>query len=490
MNVLPAPVPWLEAAIVIALGGALCLRLLHDPIRAWRLGVGLMGAVFVCALLACAGFYLGDANESVAGGGWAVPLFGRQLFGIDELNAPLLPVVALVHFLTALATGRTKMRRFSLSWSLVSVAIRLAIFGSLDPMALVGLLIVGVVPPYIELRNRGKPTQVYVVHMALFVGLLVLGWALVDPAGGHQAQTAWATVPLMAAILIRCGTLPAHCWITDWFEHSSFGNGLLYVIPLTGVYAAIRLVLPVAPDWVLHGIGLISMATAVYAAGMAIVQKDTRRFFAYLFISHASLVLVGLELHSAISLTGALAMWIAVMLSLAGFGLTLRALEARFGRLSLAEFHGLYGHSPALAVCFLMTGLACVGFPGTLGFVSAELLVKGAVEASPMLGLALILASAINGIAVVRAYFYLFNGARHASTISLAIGWRERFAVLTLTALILGGGLYPQPGVVSRHRAAMTIVGERERKTEQIKQAERAEQAEHDRLASKNRAER
>ena len=132
----------------------------------------------------------------------------------------------------------------------------------------------------------------------------------------------------------------------------------------------------------------MSLATAVYAAGMATIQRDARRFFAYLFLSHASLVLVGLELHTELSLTGALALWFSVLLSLGGFGLTLRALEARFGRLSLAEHHGLYDHSPALAVCFLLTGLASVGFPGTLGFVAAELLVEGAVEANPMVGLA------------------------------------------------------------------------------------------------------
>ena len=55
----------------------------------------------------------------------------------------------------------------------------------------------------------------------------------------------------MAAILVRCGTVPAHCWVTDWFEHASFGIALLFVTPLTGVYAAVRLVLPIAPDWVL-----------------------------------------------------------------------------------------------------------------------------------------------------------------------------------------------------------------------------------------------
>src|SRR5262249_17274086 len=205
-------------------------------------------------------------------------------------------------------------------------------------------------------------------------------------------------------------------------------------------------------------LSLVSRVTGVYTACMALVQREARRFFAYLFISHASLVLVGLELHTTISLTGALALWVSVALSLGGFGLTLRALEARFGRLSLADFHGLYEHVPTLAVCFLLTGLASVGFPGTLGFVAAELLVDGAVEANLYVGLAVALAAAINGIAVVRAYFYLFTGARHASTVRLESGFRERLAVLTLAALILGGGLFPQPGVASRHQGARALL--------------------------------
>ena len=96
---------------------------------------------------------------------------------------------------------------------------------------------------------------------------------------------------------------------------------------------------------------------------MATIQRETRRFFAHLFLSHASLVLVGLELHTELSLTASLCLWFSVILSLGGFGLTLRALEARFGRLSLTDYHGLYEHSPTLAVCFLLTGLASVGLP-------------------------------------------------------------------------------------------------------------------------------
>ncbi len=453
-------VPWLELAIAVPLAGSLGVSRFRDPVRAFRWGLTFTGATLACALLAWLDFSTGSlpgtADLSVQ-----PRLFGRTLFAVDGLSAPLIVLVALLHFLTALATGRTKMRRFSLFWSLASEAIRMALFSSTEPWVLIALLAASVVPPYMELLNRGRPTRVFALHMALFVALLVFGWAFVDPTGGHRAQTAFATVPLLAAVLIRCGTVPAHCWLTDWFEHASFGNALLFVTPLPGVYAAVRLVLPIAPDWVLAGIGLFSLITAVYAAGMALVQKDTRRFFAYLFLSHTSLVLVGLELHTVTSLTGALALWVSVALSLTGFGLTLRALEARFGRMSLADFHGLYDHSPTLAVCFLLTGLGCVGFPGTLGFVAAELLVEGAIQVSLSVGVAVAVAAALNGIAVVRAYFLLFTGARHASTVSLAIGPRERWAVLTVAALILGGGLFPQPGVVSRHQVAEQILNRR-----------------------------
>jgi NADH-quinone oxidoreductase subunit M len=456
--------PWLESAIIVALIGSLSVSRLRDPNRAYRVGLTCTGLVFSCTFLAWLSHFAGYSAED--GPGWKLQklLFGQPLFVLDALSAPLVPTVALLHFLTALATARTKMRRFSFSWSLAAEVVRLATFSCNVPWVLVGLLVTSTVPPFIELVNRGRPTRVYVIHMALFVSLLVAGWTFAAPNGGASPPPTWAVIMLLAAVLIRCGTIPAHCWVTDWFENASFGNALLYVVPLSGVYAAMRLVMPLGPDWVLKSIGLFSLVTAVYAASMAIVQLETRRFYAYLFLSHASLVLVGMELHSELSLTASLCMWFSVILSLGGFGLTLRALEARFGRLSLSDFTGLYEHSPTLAVCFLLTGLASIGFPATLGFISTELLVDSAVEANPYVGIAVVAAGALNGIAVVRAYFLLFTGARHVSTVSLGIGVRERIAVLTLAALILGGGLFPQPGVTSRQHAADEILAERHKR--------------------------
>jgi NADH-quinone oxidoreductase subunit M len=457
----PLQLPWLELAIVVTLVGSALISRIRQPARAYRWGVAFTGASLACSLLAWLSFYLGGQAAPSARYSIQPPLFGRQLFALDDLSAPLLPAVALLHMLIAVATARTHMRRFSFSWSLAAEAIGLATFATKEPWLLIGLLAASVVPPHVELVNRGRPTRLYILHMSLFVGLLVLGWAVVESQGTSQPAPWWACLPLMAAVLVRCGTVPAHCWVTDWFEHASFGIALLYVLPLSGVYAAIRLVLPIAPDWVLRSVGVVSLFTAVYAAGMAVVQRDARRFFAHLFLSYASLVLVGLELHTELSLCASLCLWFSAILSLGGFGLTLRALEARFGRLSLTEYHGLYEHAPTLAIFFLLTGLASVGFPGTVGFISTELMVDGVVEANLYAGIGVLFASALNGIAVLRAYLLLFAGTRHVSSLAVGIGVRERFAVLTLSTLILFTGVFPQPGVTTREQAAAEILKDR-----------------------------
>jgi NADH-quinone oxidoreductase subunit M len=457
--------PWLELAMAITIVGSLYVSRMRNPDRVYHWSVALIGVAFGCTALAWLSFYVGVPPNSLAQWSIQPPLFGRRIFALDELNAPILPTVALLHFLTAFSTARTFIRRFSVFWSITAETIWLATFSCKEPWVLIALLVISTVPPYIELLNRHRPVRVYILHMVLFVGLLVMGWSAVTLAGGPSARVPWwAAVPLLAAILVRCGTVPAHCWVTDWFEHASPGIALLFVVPLSGVYVAIRLVLPIGPGWMLQSIGLLSLFTAVYAAGMATIQREARRFFAHLFLSYSSLVLVGLELHTELSLTASLCLWFSVIFSLGGFGLTLRALEARFGRLSLFDYHGLYEHTPTLAVCFLLTGLASVGFPGTLGFISTELLVDSAVEASPYVGVIVVAAAALNGIAVMRVYFLLFTGTRHVSTVSLAISLRERVAVLSLSALILGGGLFPQLGVATRERAAKEILQDRRKR--------------------------
>jgi NADH-quinone oxidoreductase subunit M len=444
--------PWLELAVLIPLLAAGWVSRLQSSTAARHWAV-----VYGCATLATtAAAWLDFASLHVAEA-------GRGVLRLDPFSAPLLPLTALLYLLTAMATVGAKVQRFSFSRMLVSQAVVLAALSTKEPWLVVILLSFETVFPCLELRARAKRIRVFTLYMLLFMGLLFTGQTLLAASGGKAMAVSWAVLLLSGAVVIRTGLAPAHCWMTDLFEHASFGTSLLFVTPLMGAYAAVRLVLPVAGDNVLHGIGWLALATAVYAAGMALVQKEARRFFCYLLLSHSALVLVGLGAATPVGLTGALCVWLSVSLSLTGLGVSLRALEARHRRLSLTSFRGLYEHAPALAVCFLLTGLASVGFPGTFGFWSNELLVDGAVATYAYMGVAVIVAAALSGIAIVKVYFLLFTGTRHVSTVPLRIGRRERIAVLLLAALILGGGVFPQPGVQSRHDAATQLLKVKQR---------------------------
>ena len=454
--------PWIESCLTVLLIGAVWVSRLSSADAARRWSMFFTGG----ALALMTGLYFDfrylsvwQAHDSLD---FLQQAFGAGFFAIDDFSAPLLPLTALLFLLTTIATLRTKIRRFSFALTLLSEAIVLATFICEEGWGIILLLALGTIPPYLELRNREKPTRVYVIHMAAFVAMMAIGYGVGEGEGRQALHSLFAVIPMLLAIFIRSGIAPFHCWMTDLFENASFGTALLFVTPLTGAYAAVRLVLPIAPDWVLHSIGLLSLITAVYAAGMALVQKEARRFFCYIFLSHSALVLVGMETATQLGLTGTLCVWLSVGLALSGFGLTLRALESRHGRLSLTSFRGIYEHTPALAICFLLTGLASVGFPGTFGFIGMEMLVDAAVHTYPLIGIAVVIAAALNGIAVVKAYFLLFTGTRHASPVSLRIGNRERFAVLTLATLILCGGLFPQYSVASRHAAARHLLSQRD----------------------------
>ena len=453
-------IPWIELAILTSLAGALLAARTADSSQARRIGLVAAGA----ALLAASGAWL--ELVLVRDTGAARPeslseqLLATGINVVDELTAPLIALAALQYFLTILATLRAKVQRFSFATALFSLAILQATFACQAPWGIIGLLAIGTIPPLLEIVRRGRSPRVYAIHIGMFVVLLVLGQFLASAGPGHAAHSLGISL-LAAAVLLRCGVVPVHCWMTDLFEKASFGTALLTVTPMVGAYAAMRLVLPTAPNWVLAVIAGLSLVTAIYASCMALVQTEARRFFCYLFLSHASLVLVGVEIATPIGLTGALCVWLSVGLSLVGFGLTLRSVETRAGRLSMTEHHGFFESTPVLAGFFLLTGLASIGFPGTIGFVAVELLVEGAVRAMPLVGAIVVLTAALNGIAVLHAYFRIFNGKTRTGTIDLRCRISERAAVLVLSILIIGGGIVPQPGVMSRYRAAEALIEKR-----------------------------
>ena len=208
--------PWAELTILVPLVGVAVVALIRDVATAWRWTLGFSIAAFCCSVMPWIALYTGHSATR-----WdpLAALVGHPVFAVDGLSAPLLPLVALLHVLTVLATARVKLNRMSLTGHLAAEAVRLATFACISPWVLIGLMILGTVPPYLELLQRRSPTRVYVLHMLLFSVLLVAGWSGVSPGRvGPRSRS--------------CGradsqrTVPFHLWVADLFEHTSFGTAL------------------------------------------------------------------------------------------------------------------------------------------------------------------------------------------------------------------------------------------------------------------------
>jgi NADH-quinone oxidoreductase subunit M len=389
---------------------------------------------------------------------------GEAIVRIDALSSVLLPFAAALWLLTVAVTPRASLDRIGLRRTALATLITLASFLTESGVILLLLSAASVWTFLSALSDRAHQKQRRVVLAYLGVSTLIFGAGialLIGPGVGHaKLQTAGMWLIVIAA-LVRKGIVPFHAWVPEVFEHGSLGPAILFNAPQVGAYMTVVLIVPRATPEMLRVIALLALGTAVYGAALALVQTSARRACGYLFMSQSALVMAGLDCTSAGALAGGLLVWLSAGLAFAGLARCVLVLEARRGRLDLTTYHGGYERMPLLAISFLCMGLACTGFPGTLGFVGQELLVNGAVDAFPVMGFAVVVASALTGIAVARMYFSLFCGRPPApshSGVRFGLARREAWTFVTLVIALIVLGIVPRPLVDSRFAASDDIL--------------------------------
>ncbi|GAA3016613.1 NADH-quinone oxidoreductase subunit M [Actinokineospora globicatena] len=235
--------------------------------------------------------------------------------------------------------------------------------------------------------------------------LLIVGAVLPGPAG---------TVLLAAGIVIRMAAFPAHAWFPRFVDRTPVG--------VVVAYQAAPVVLLEPSTVVLTVIGAI---TALTAAVFAAASDDGRRSLAYLLIATNGLVIAG-------------ASWLVGTLATAGLAMTVGALAARRESLSLHE-GGDFAATPRLAVAYLVFGLSLAGFPLLAGFAEGHHLPHAV--ATPI-GIVVVIALSVTGIAVMRGFLGLFT-RRRAANGERDLTPLENYGVVVAMAVLVVVGLAP-----------------------------------------------
>jgi formate hydrogenlyase subunit 3/multisubunit Na+/H+ antiporter MnhD subunit len=273
------------------------------------------------------------------------------------------------------------------------------------------------VSPDAAFRSANKSLMILgAADVALIVGLGLLWHACgsfeMDAAIASMAgaEGVAALVLILIGVMAKMGAMPLHSWLPQMSETAP--APVMAFLPasidkLLGVYILARLVMG-APS-LGSGVGLFLMSlgavTIILSTLMALVQSDMRRLLAYLAISSAGYILLGLGTGTATGTGGALfyllntAVWTTCLFLCAG------VVEMRTGRTALDGLGGLGRAMPATFAAALVAGLSMSALPPLSGFVAKWMIYQGVLEAGAarywvflivaMFGSALTLASVI-----------------------------------------------------------------------------------------------
>ena len=414
--------------------------------RLRAVAVGCAGALF---LLSLGVLFVPELHRAVVPmPGDLGELAGESVLRIDAFTTVLLPLAPALWLLTVAVTPRTRLDLLGLRRTAVATLVTMAAFLTESPALLAVLWTVSTVVYLSALTSPAtrRAFRVAGTYLGASVVLFVAGVALttLSPRGsGVESAGMWL---LIAAALIRKGIFPFHAWLPEAFDRGRLGPTVLFSAPQVGAYATAVLIVPRATPEMLRVVAILALMTAVHGAALALFQRDARRACGYLFVSQSALVMAGLDCTSRLALTGALVLWVSSALAFTGIARCVLVLEVRRGRLDLSKHHGGYERMRLLATSFLVLGLACTGFPGTLGFIGQEMLVDGAVTAFPVLGFFVIVAGALTGLAVLRMYFSLFCGRRD-DAVHLGLLGREAVSFASIAIFLVGAGIAPGPAV-------------------------------------------
>jgi NADH-quinone oxidoreductase subunit M len=415
------------------------------------------------------------SDPSLRLGSWSHP----PLLALDALNVALLPTSAGCFLAILLTAGRDRLNSARIAAVLLQLLGVWLLFLAQDIVLMVIGWALSLLPRFV-LRRPGRVTPRFdsvvlqgslvvfaaavatVVYIATQAGLAhPTSLAELTHARPSSPLAGPAIVLLLVAVAAREGIFPFHGWTPSLAEHRGPVVLAMVAAPQVGVFTLARVGMMVFPAEVherIPVVGDVALVAAVYCALAGLGAKSLRRAFGWIVSSQASLVFVGLGMRNTAGVGGAMVLWISVAFCLTGLGIAVARAEARLGTVNLLRWWGLDARAPLLGAAFLVFGLACVGLPGTLGFLSDDMVVSGVLQEHAGVGVAVVLTTGLNAFLVMRAYMRVFCGPADAGNVSTDVRGGERVALVALLALVVGLGVFPQVAVGARQAATEMLL--------------------------------
>lgn len=228
--------------------------------------------------------------------------------------------------------------------------------------------------------------------LALLAGILLIGhevgsFALPDVlAAGDQLRQA-STYPIIMALVLlgaftKSAQFPFHFWLPHAMAAPTPVSAYLHSSTMVkaGIFLLARLH-PALGDTSLWAVSLTlaGLATLVYGAWFALLERDLKGILAFSTVSHLGLIVLLLGLDTPLAIVAALFHILNHALFKATLFMSAGIIDHETGTRDIRRLGGLWSLMPITGTLTLMAGAAMAGFPPFNGFLSKEMLLTKAL---------------------------------------------------------------------------------------------------------------
>ena len=415
---------------------------------------------------------------------WVPALGINYHLAIDGISLTMVLVTAISAVSTVLFSWDVDHRQNEFFfWLLLVVAGCYGVFLSADLFLFFAFYELVIVPKYFLIVVFGSTNKEYgamkltlysfLGGMLVFIGILTAyvtaGTLDLNQLSQFQFSPhlqAWAFPVLFLGFAVLAGIWPLHTWApTGHVAAPTAGSMLLAgIVMKLGSYAGLRVAMNLFPQgfqmwgkWIV----LLAVVGIIYAAAVALCQRDLKFVIGYSSVSHMGFVLLGLGAATGLSVSGA-------VLQMFSHGVIAALLFAVAGRMIYRRTHtreldvlagmDLSHALPFAAFTFIIAAAASMGIPGFSGFVAEITILIGAWKTYPLAvwvtGAGMVLVAAFTLRALKQSFFGEKERGVHLQEgrVPLDPDWNEQQNITApekcggclLMLATLAVGLYPK----------------------------------------------
>ncbi|TYO95171.1 NADH-quinone oxidoreductase subunit L [Desulfallas thermosapovorans] len=338
----------------------------------------------------------------------------------------------------------------------------LQMFIAWELVGLCSYLLIGFYTHKISAREAAKKAFVTcrVADFGLLLGILALQIVfgtlnlteLAERIAHFEAYTTYGILTLIAVLVFigpigKSGQFPLHVWLPDAMEGPTPVSALIHAATMVvaGVYLVGRtMFLFHEVESAMQLVAVTGAFTALFAATIAITQREIKKILAYSTVSQLGYMMLALGVGS---LTASMFhMWTHAFfkaLMFLGAGSVLVALHHKA---DVWEMGGLVKKMPITAWTFVIGGLAIAGIPPFSGFWSKdEILVSTLAEGHYVLFAMAAFTAFLTAFYMWRMIFLAFFGKENPANHPKESPWTMTVPLIVLSAGAIGAGWMGTP---------------------------------------------